>query len=89
MSRFTDRFKTRLYYPPVNKPRSASGAVDVPQAIGNAVEKIVKLIPGEIVAGYSALVYLASRVARESMHIWLFGVAFLVGMLALENETVA
>jgi len=45
MSIFLDRFKTRLYYPPVDKPRLAGGKLDVAQVAGNAVEKIVKLIP--------------------------------------------
>jgi len=82
MSKFTDRFKTRLYYPPVDKPRLASGSVDVAQVAANAVEKIVKLIPAEVVAGYTVLVYFASHVTRESMHIWLFAVAFLAGLVA-------
>ena len=56
--------------------------MDVPQVVGNAVEKIVKLIPTEVVAGYSALVYFASNVARESWHIWLYGFAFFVGLVA-------
>src|SRR5208283_3127540 len=82
MSRFWDRFKTRLYYPPVNKPQLASGTTDVAQVAGNAVEKIVKLIPAEVIAAYYALIYLASDVARESWHIWLFGIAFLAGLIA-------
>jgi hypothetical protein len=70
MSRFLDRLKTRLYYPPVDKPRLANGKVDVPQVLGNAVEKIVKLIPAEVVAGYSALIYLASHVTMVSHLLW-------------------
>jgi hypothetical protein len=84
MSIFLDRFKTRLYYPPVDKPRLAGGKLDVAQVAGNAVEKIVKLIPAEVVAGYSALIYLASHVTDESLHIWLYGVAFLVGLIATQ-----
>jgi hypothetical protein len=75
-------FPSRLYVPPKDKPSLATGAVDVGQIVGKAVEKIVKLIPGEVVAGYSALIYLASKVARESWHTWLFGIAFLVGLIA-------
>jgi hypothetical protein len=82
MSEFTDRFKTRLYYPPVDKPKLASGTVDISQVAANAVEKIVKLIPAEVVAGYSLLIYFALHVTREWMHIWLFAVAFSAGLIA-------
>jgi hypothetical protein len=75
-------WQSRLYLPPKDKPRLASGTVDVGQIAGKAVEKIVKLIPAEVVAGYSALIYFASNVARESWHIWLFGIAFLAGLIA-------
>jgi len=75
-------FPSRLYLPPKDKPKLASGEADVPKLLGKAVEKIVKLIPGEVVAGYSALIYLASNVVRESLHIWLYGIAFLVGLAA-------
>jgi hypothetical protein len=75
-------WKSRLYIPPVNKPKAADGSVDYAEVIGNAVKKVLKLIPFEVVAVYTAAVYVASDVTNASLHIWLFRGAFVAGLIA-------
>lgn len=68
---------SRLYYPPINKPKLASGTgPDVDP--GEVARKIGKLIPSELVAGYAALVSVSLNIRFEDWRLPFFWIFFLL-----------
>lgn len=74
---------SRLYYPPVAKPKLAAAAE--PSSTDNATEavkKVAKLIPAEVITGYTALVAAIPAIGFAWLRPWLFGISFFLGWAA-------
>ena len=52
---------SRLYYPPVVGSRLASGTATAQEAAQDTLEKVAKLIPAELITGYSGLISLSAN----------------------------
>jgi hypothetical protein len=69
---------SRLYYPPSGKSALSTGEtlrVDTKQAL----EKVAKLIPSEVITGYTGLVSLFSNIKTTRSQCIGFGIAFVLG----------
>lgn len=70
---------SRLYYPPVPEVDFADATQGVD--IGDLSKKVAKLIPSELITGYSALISLSMNVKNQAWHPWLFGFAFFLCLI--------
>ena len=52
---------SRLYYPPTAGSRLASGQASTGEVTKDNLEKVVKLVPAELITGYSALISAAAN----------------------------
>ncbi len=68
---------SRLYYPPAGRTTLAGGNglyVDP----NDALKKVAKLVPGELLTGYMGLISLSMNVENPAVLPWLFVISFIL-----------
>jgi hypothetical protein len=61
---------------------AAADEQDQPSAVSEAAKKAVKLIPAEVITGYTGLISLVPALRWEWLHPWVYGLCVVLGIVA-------
>jgi len=73
---------SRLYYPPIAGSRLATGTANTKEKISDVLEKVAKIIPAELLTGYSGLISVCSDFHSATTRYVTYGISFLACWIA-------